>query len=88
MIGVEFPYVVSRHKVIKLKGDQPYQIDWPIVKDLTTPDKLYLRSDSGGTVLIGTGDHGDPIEDPDSLTDPCRSSSHRSYRRPDFETDA
>lgn len=69
MIGVEFPYVVSRHKVITLKGDQPYQIDWPIVKDLTTPDKIYLRSDSRGTVLIGTGDHGDPIEDPDSLTD-------------------
>ncbi len=69
MIGVEFPYVVSRHKVITLKSDQPYQIDWPIVKDLTTPDKIYLRSDSGGTVLIGTGDHGDPIEDPDSLTD-------------------
>ena len=69
MIGVEFPYVVSRHKVITLKGDQPYQVDWPIVKDLTTPDKIYLRSDSGGTVLVGTGDHGDPIEDPDSLTD-------------------
>ena len=69
MIGVEFPYVVSRHKVITLKGDQPYQIDWPIVKDLTTPDKIYIRSDRGGTVLIGTGDHGDPIQDPDSLTD-------------------
>ncbi len=69
MLGVEFPYVITRHKVITLKSDQPYQIDWPIVKDLTTPDKIYLRSADGGLVLIGTGDHGDPIEDADSLTD-------------------
>ena len=69
MLGVEFPYVITRHKVITLKSDQPYQIDWPIVKDLTTPDKIYLRSANGGLVLIGTGDHGDPIEDADSLTD-------------------
>lgn len=90
MTGVEFPYVVSRHKVITLKGDQPYEIDWPIVKDLTTPDKIYLRSDSGGTVLIGTGDHGDPIEDPDSLTDQvdqahiARIGALISRRMPEF----
>ena len=42
---------------------------WPIIKDLTTEDKIYFRPDSGGVVLIGTGDHGDPIEDPDLLTD-------------------
>ena len=70
MIGVEFPYVNSRHKVITLKIDQPYRSEWPIVKDLTTPDKIYFRPETGGLVLIGTGDHGDPITDPDySLTD-------------------
>ena len=69
MIGVEFPYEVSRHKVITLQIDQPYQARWPIVKDLTTPDKIYFRPETGGVVLVGTGDHGDPIEDPDSLTD-------------------
>lgn len=69
MIGVEFPYVVSRHKVITLKISQPYQADWPIVKDLTTPDKIYFRPETGGVVLVGTGDHGDPIEDADTLTD-------------------
>ena len=69
MIGVEFPYVNSRHKVITLKIDQPYQLDWPVVKDLTTPDKIYFRSETGGVVLVGTGDHGEPIEDPDSLKD-------------------
>ncbi len=68
-IGLELPYEVSRHKVITLKTDQPYRLDWPIVKDLTTPDKIYFRSETGGVVLVGTGDHGDPIEDPDILTD-------------------
>jgi sarcosine oxidase subunit beta len=69
MIGLEFPYVVSRHKVITLKISQPYQANWPIVKDLTTPDKIYFRPETGGVVLVGTGDHGDPIEDADTLTD-------------------
>ena len=69
MIGLEFPYEVSRHKVITLKIDQPYQLEWPIVKDLTTPDKIYFRPETGGVVLVGTGDHGDPIQDADTLTD-------------------
>lgn len=69
LIGVEFPYEVSRHKVITLKVDRPYQPHWPVVKDLTTPDKIYFRPETGGVVLVGTGDHGDPIEDPDALRD-------------------
>ncbi len=69
MIGVEFPYVVSRHKVITLQIERPYALDWPVVKDLTTPDKIYFRPETGGMVLVGTGDHGDPIEYPDSLKD-------------------
>ncbi len=69
MIGVEFPYVTSRHKVITLKIDRAYQPDWPIIKDLTTPDKIYFRPETGGVVLVGTGDHGDPLDNPDTLTD-------------------
>ncbi len=69
MIGVDFPFEVSRHKVITLKIDQPYRLDWPIVKDLTIPEKIYFRPETGGVVLLGTGDHGDPIEDPDTLRD-------------------
>jgi sarcosine oxidase subunit beta len=69
MIGVEFPFEVSRHKVITLKIKQPYSLEWPIVKDLTTPDKIYFRPETGGVVLLGTGDHGDPIEDPDKIGD-------------------
>lgn len=68
-LGLKFPYEISRHKVITLKIGQPYQPDWPIVKDLTTPDKIYFRPETGGVLLVGTGDHGEPIEDPDTLTD-------------------
>jgi glycine/D-amino acid oxidase-like deaminating enzyme len=69
MMGIYFPYEVSRNKFITLKINRPYQPDWPIVKDLTTPDKIYFRPTGGGMVLVGTGDHGDPIEDPDALGD-------------------
>ena len=69
MIGVEFPYVNSRHKVITLRSSRPYETDWPTIKDLTTPDKIYLRSTLDGSMLVGTGDHGEPLEDPDTLTD-------------------
>lgn len=68
-LAIDLPYVNSRHKVITLSIDQPYQLDWPIVKDLTTPDKIYFRSESGGVVLVGTGDHGEPLDDPDQLDD-------------------
>ncbi len=69
MIGVDFPFEVSKHKVVTLRINRPYELDWPIVKDLTTPDKIYFRPETGGVVLVGTGDHGDPIDDPDALTD-------------------
>ena len=90
-LGIEFPYVISRHKVITLRIKQPYQVDWPIVKDLTTPDKIYFRPETGGVVLIGTGDHGDPIEDADILTDQVDLEHVRridkliSHRMPAFE---
>ena len=69
MSGVQFPYTVSRHKVITLRADQPYQPDWPVVKDLTTGDKIYIRPTDDGQALIGTGDHGEPIQDADAMSD-------------------
>ncbi|HIO60380.1 MAG TPA: FAD-binding oxidoreductase [Deltaproteobacteria bacterium] len=69
MIGVKFPYEISKHKVLTLKIDYPYEKDWPIVKDLLTPEKIYFRPDSGGVVLVGTGDHGEPVEDVEAITD-------------------
>lgn len=90
MIGIDFPYENSRHKVITLKTAEPYHLDWPIVKDLTTPAKIYFRPETGGVVLLGTGDHGDPIEDPDSLRDDVdvahieRMAALISHRMPSF----
>ena len=88
--GLEFPYANSRHKVITLQIDRPYEKSWPIVKDLTTPDKIYFRPSTGGVVLVGTGDYGDPIEDADTLTDHidaehlARISELIAHRMPSF----
>ena len=86
------PTKVSRHKVITLKVPQPYDLDWPTVKDLTTPTKIYFRPETGGVVLVGTGDHGDPIEDADSLSDLQVDMDHvdriaalMAHRMPVFE---
>jgi glycine/D-amino acid oxidase-like deaminating enzyme len=91
MIGYAFPIVVSRHKVITLRIGQPYQANWPIVKDLTTPDKIYFRPETDGVVLIGTGDHGDPVEEADILSDQvdvehlARIDALISHRMPAFK---
>jgi sarcosine oxidase, subunit beta len=91
-LGQQFPYQVSRHKVITLKISQPYDLDWPTVKDLTTPTKIYFRPETGGVVLVGTGDHGDPIEDADQASDDNvdlehveRIAGHIAHRMPAFE---
>ena len=84
--GMTFPYEVSRHKVITLRIGQDYDLDWPTVKDLTTPTKIYFRPETGGVVLVGTGDHGDPIEDADYAArrpgGPGARGPHRRAHRP------
>ena len=88
-LGVELPYEVSRHKVVTLRGAAAYSPYWPVVKDLTTEDKIYFRSE-GDSMLLGTGDHGDPIDDPDSLDDLvdgehlARVARLMANRMPDF----
>src|SRR5439155_251985 len=59
-VGLRVPYEVSRHKVITLRIQQDYDLDWPTVKDLTTATKVYFRPETGGVVLVGSGDHGHP----------------------------
>ena len=90
-VGLKFSYEISRHNVITLKINQPYDLDWPTVKDLTTPAKIYFRPEAGGVVLVGTGDHGDPIEDADILRDDQVDMEHVgriggliAYRMPAF----
>ncbi|MEE8187750.1 MAG: FAD-binding oxidoreductase [Kiloniellales bacterium] len=66
-LGLEIPLEVSRHIVLTFKGPEPYARGLPIVKDLTTGNKMYFRPASGGVVLVGTGDHGDPVADADAM---------------------
>ena len=68
MLGIKFPYEICKHKVLTLKIDIPYEKEWPIVKDLLTPEKIYFRPDAGGVVLVGTGDQGVPIKNVEEIT--------------------
>ena len=66
-LGVKLPLEISRHIVLTFHGDESYPIDMPIVKDLTPQNKMYFRPSTGGVALVGTGDHGDPVDDADGL---------------------
>ncbi len=65
--GIDIPLEISRHTVLTLRAGEPYGRTLPIVKDLATANKMYFRPASGGDVLVGTGDFGDPIDDPDAM---------------------
>ena len=63
----DLPLEVSRHVVLTFRGAAPYAPTTPIVKDLTTSNKMYFRPATGGVVLVGTGDHGDPVTSADAM---------------------
>jgi glycine/D-amino acid oxidase-like deaminating enzyme len=62
--GLDLSLEISRHIVVTFGAAEPYGRTLPIVKDLTTVNKMYFRPATDGAVLVGTGDHGDPIETP------------------------
>jgi glycine/D-amino acid oxidase-like deaminating enzyme len=66
-IGLDIPLAVSRHTVLTFKAAVPYDRTLPVIKDLTTANKMYFRPASGGLVLVGTGDYGDPVSDADVM---------------------
>ena len=66
-IGLDIPLEVSRHIVLTFGAAAPYGAELPVIKDLTTANKMYFRPASGGVVLVGTGDHGDPVDDPEAM---------------------
>ena len=90
--GIELPLETSRHTVLTFKSTAPYDPRLPIVKDLTTENKMYFRPASGGVVLVGTGDHGDPIADPDAMDENVSDDfvllqgGQLAHRMPDFAT--
>ena len=65
--GIAIDLEVSRHIVLTFAADAPYGATLPVVKDLTTANKMYFRPASGGVVLVGTGDHGDPVTSADAM---------------------
>jgi glycine/D-amino acid oxidase-like deaminating enzyme len=64
--GIEIPLSISRHHIASFEVDAPYTAALPVVKDLASASKLYLRSVSGSQILVGTGEEGDTIDDPDT----------------------
>ena len=40
----------------------------PVIKDLSTENKMYFRPSAGGVVLVGTGGYGNPLIDPDTMS--------------------
>ncbi|MEE8534989.1 MAG: FAD-binding oxidoreductase [Kiloniellales bacterium] len=73
-LGFELPLEVSRHVVLTFQGAKPYGKTLPVVKDLTTANKMYFRPASGGVVLVGTGDHGDPVASADEMDETAPES--------------
>jgi glycine/D-amino acid oxidase-like deaminating enzyme len=72
--GINIPLKISRHSVLTFKAEQPYGRMLPVVKDLTTDNKMYFRPASGDVVLVGTGDYGDPVRHADAMNENIASA--------------
>lgn len=69
-LGIELPQDLYRHTVLTFRPVSRSYPDLPIVKDLAVENKMYFRPAAGGVALVGTGDFGVPIEDPDDMDGP------------------
>ncbi len=64
--GIALPLTISRHAVFTLEGPTPYTKDLPVLKDLASPAKLYLRSYGNTQLLVGDGNEGETLDAPDT----------------------
>lgn len=64
--GVALPLTLSRHAVFTLEGPTPYARGLPVLKDLASPGKLYMRGYGGRQLLVGDGNDGETISAPDT----------------------
>jgi glycine/D-amino acid oxidase-like deaminating enzyme len=64
--GIALPLTLSRHAVFTLDAPSPYTRDLPVLKDLTSPGKLYMRSYGGTQLLVGEGNEGETMARPDT----------------------
>ncbi len=89
-LDLHLPLEVSKHIVLTFRTDEPYDRELPIVKDMTVENKMYFRPASGGVVLVGTGDHGDPLDRVESLDENVTDDfvllqgGQIAHRMPDF----
>ncbi len=64
--GIEVPLLLSRHAVFTLEATVPYTRRLPVLKDLASRGKLYMRSYGGKQLLVGDGNEGESIALPDT----------------------
>ena len=64
--GIDLPLTLSRHTVFTLEAPVPYSRELPVLKDLASPGKLYMRSYGGRQLLVGDGNEGEEIATPDT----------------------
>jgi len=64
--GIALPLALSRHAVFTLDAPVPYTRELPVLKDLKSPGKLYMRSYGGRQLLVGDGNEGETIHRPDT----------------------
>jgi glycine/D-amino acid oxidase-like deaminating enzyme len=62
--GITIPCEITAHHVFTLAAATHYTPDLPVLKDLASPARLYMRA-SGGHLLVGGGHEGTPSHDPD-----------------------
>jgi sarcosine oxidase subunit beta len=83
--GIDVPLSLNAHSVFALAAAKQYESHLPILKDLASPSRLYMRPMSG-SLLVGAGNDGYPAEDPDnaeiavdldSIVDEAAQAAHR-----------
>ncbi|MEO8753244.1 MAG: FAD-binding oxidoreductase [Casimicrobiaceae bacterium] len=90
--GIALPLALSRHAVFTLEAPTPYTRDLPVLKDLASPGKLYMRSYGGRQLLVGDGNEGVTIPMPDTeqadvaLDYVAELGEQVAHRMPVFET--
>ncbi len=62
--GIAIPLGISRHQVFSLQADRSYTPDLPVLKDLVSRARLYMRP-SSGALMVGAGDEGHAADDPE-----------------------
>jgi len=62
--GIDIPFAITAHQIFTLAASVPYTSDLPVLKDLASPARRYMRA-SGGHLMVGGGHDGNEADDPD-----------------------